>query len=336
MKDIRSLNKKKIALSEIEEFYKYDEYKTLYKEVIKLIDTGVIKPVKSSGHNGKSPALPLSYKVQMEDEDNTALFDEIKFKLSTKFDTGYYMRNIDKYKYDRQYILALNDYLANQTDKIKNRISINERSFEIWGREKFLGLEGGMKILNNLKFDNEYLNYYLTQEPLSYYSHQKTTPQNILIIENKDTFFSMRRHLLNGNKNIFGIEISTLIYGSGKGIIKSFKDFEVCAENYFLDKSNAFLYFGDLDYEGIVIYESLSRMYGEKYWIMPFINGYNAMVDKYKSSGIMELPAMKDGQNKNTSNSFFEHFERGFIDTVSGFLNCGRYIPQEILSIGDF
>ena len=37
-------------------------------------------------------------------------------------------------------------------------------------------------------------------ETLAYYSHTRKTPQNMLILENKDTFYSMRRHLLEGKR----------------------------------------------------------------------------------------------------------------------------------------
>ena len=42
----------------------------------------------------------------------------------------------------------------------------------------------------------------------------------------------MRNYLLNGHTEIFGAEIGTLIYGAGKGIIRSFQDFDLCAEPY--------------------------------------------------------------------------------------------------------
>lgn len=71
----------------------------------------------------------------------------------------------------------------------------------------------------------------------------------MLILENKDTFFSMCRHLLEGNEEILGIKIDTLIYGAGKGIFRSFEDFDLCVEPYMQAEGNQIFYFGDLDYE---------------------------------------------------------------------------------------
>lgn len=76
----------------------------------------------------------------------------------------------------------------------------------------------------------EALNVYRTTEPLSYYTHTRNTPQNILILENKDPFFSMRNYLLNGHTEIFGAEIGTLIYGAGKVLSVLFRIL-ICVRN---------------------------------------------------------------------------------------------------------
>ena len=59
---------------------------------------------------------------------------------------------------------------------------MNERSFEIFKKEKFFQKEGGIKFCEKLGIDRNKLNYYETSEPLSYYSHSKDFPQNILIM----------------------------------------------------------------------------------------------------------------------------------------------------------
>ena len=138
----------------------------------------------------------------------------------------YYLAHPDTYEKDRIWVLMLNEYLKKHADALLTAESLNERSFEIWHREKFLDREQGKKILKRCGLNVEALNVYRTTEPLSYYTHTRNTPQNILILENKDPFFSMRNYLLNGHTEIFGAEIGTLIYGAGKGIIRSFQDFD--------------------------------------------------------------------------------------------------------------
>lgn len=335
MKDIRSLNKKKLTLLEIENFYRINDYKTLHDIVLKLIKDKILTPVKNSKNNGKSPALLLSYWVELIGEDNSIFLDEIKYKLSTKFDTSYYLKNISKYKEDREYILRINAFLLKNADSLKKKISLNERSFEIFGKEKFLSKEGGKRIIKNLGLTEEFLNFYQTTVPLAYYSHSKEIPQNVLIIENKDTFYSMRKHLLEDNNKIFGVEISTLVYGGGKNINKTFEDFDICVEPYVSNKDNIILYLGDLDYEGILIYESLKKIFENKYKIKPFIEGYIAMITKSEKMK-NTLPTTKEGQNRNISKDFLSQFNDDFRDAIINILNNNEYIPQEILNIGDF
>lgn len=129
------------------------------------------------------------------------------------------------------------------------------------------------------------LNIYQTSEPLAYYTGSRQTPQTILITENKDTFYSMRRYLMERGSNqeipnILGQEIHTLVYGAGKGILRSMEDFKFCVEPYMNDSTNQYLYFGDLDYEGIGIYELLSVLFEEEHEIKPFVAAYEKMLQK--------------------------------------------------------
>lgn len=62
-------------------------------------------------------------------------------------------------------------------------------------------------------------------------------------------------------QKIFGMEIGTVIYGAGKGILRSFEDFQFCVEPHINHSANEILYFGDLDYEGIGIYERLADLF---------------------------------------------------------------------------
>lgn len=333
MKDIRTLCKKTISLDEINDFYNFDDYKTLYTTVTQLIATNILKPFKSSKSNGKTPALPVLYRVVFEKEDDQELINEIKYTLTSKFDTNYYFRHLDKYREDRAYILLLNSYILKED--YNKYMSINEKSFDIWGKEKFLANDGGKKILKNLNYDIKNLNFYQTSEPLSYYSHSKTVPQNIVIVENKDTFFSMRKFLLNGNESICDLKIGTLIYGGGKNIIKSFSDFEISVEDYVSDINNSLYYFGDIDYEGILICEALMRIFRNQYIIKPFKDAYIKMLQKYEYYNI-DLPITKEGQKRNITNIFFDEFDDYFKQSVLRFLSKEQYIPQEILNIGDF
>lgn len=333
MKLLRSTNKKKISLEEIAKLKKLSDYQSLVDFVINNIEEGHIAPIKLSGTNGKTPALYNRYRIIPLEVDNVKYENELKYSLHSSLKIDYYLHNINKYKQDREYIKRLNNYISNHKELLENSVSTNERSFEIWTREKFLQKEGGLRILKNLGLSPADLNIYDTSEPLSYYSHHKETPQNVLILENKDTFYSMRRHLINGDKTILGLPIGTLIYGKGKGILKSFKDFTFCVEPYLADESNQILYFGDLDYEGILIYEQLADIFKNEIPITPFHEAYIYMLKKARN---LTLPEMKEGQNKNISSHFINSFSDIERTEILEILGNNQYIPQEILSSRDF
>lgn len=335
MKDLRKLGLSKISLNEIKEYFRITEYDKLYEMVCSLIGENILKPVKVRGRNGMKPALFNEYHVIKEEIDYSNYKEEIHFKLNPFINTSYYLRNMDKYIKDRDYILTFSDFLDNDIELLNVEISRNERSFQIWSEEKYMAEGGGERLLRNCGLDMSFLNIYETSEPLAYYSLNKNVPQNIIIIENKDTFYSIRKYIMEGKESlIFGKNISTIIYGSGKKIYKSFNDFRMCGEPYFFDKNNKFLYFGDLDYEGVGIYEGIYELFNDNIKIELFKEAYIFMIEKYIKAGI-RLPDSKEGQNKNIKGIFLNNFNDKYKNIISDILNSGKYIPQEILNIKD-
>ncbi|MFA9465639.1 MAG: Wadjet anti-phage system protein JetD domain-containing protein [Velocimicrobium sp.] len=332
MKDIKQFPRNKITVEELQKFYHIEEYPQLVERINLLIDNGLIEPIKSSKLNGKKPGLYRAYRVLQDKSVFEPWRKEIQF-LAPEVNSSFYLGHLDQYENDRNYIQKLNQYFIKSKEKLDNEVSINERSFEIFGREKFLLKEGGIRILHNLGLEIADLNCYKTSQPLAYYSHRKNTGQIMLIIENKDTFFSMRKYLLEGNERIFDTLIGTLIYGGGKGIYRSLSDFDVCVEPYMRSVENHILYFGDLDYEGILIYEQVEKEMKEKYFFAPFTKAYEKMVVKGEK---LELPYSKEMQNKNGGNTFFDYFEPDLIKRMKCILEEGRYLPQEILQMSEF
>ena len=335
MKNLRNFNKKRIDIDELQQYLNIEYYIELVNVVTNLINEEVILPIKSSKLNGKKPALYNRYNIIYAKEDNSKYTQELSYGINIKLDKTYYMKNIEKYKEDRNFILSLSKFLDERIDLLSTEVAANERSFQIWEREKFLNREGGKRILRNLNLSEKFLNIYDTTQPLPYYSYSKNSPQKILIIENKDTFYSMRKHLIKGSNRIFSEKISTLIYGGGKNIYKTFKDFELCVEPYLLHRDNEILYLGDLDYEGIIIYEGLYEIFKDDFNIKPFVKGYEFMLEKFIKENV-NLPNTKEGQNRNIGQVFLREFTQEYRGVIINILSSNKYIPQEILNIGDF
>lgn len=313
-------------------------YEQQYQYVMELLEERKIRPVLASGTNGKKPALYREYWILEEKKNYYVLEEELNYEITPLISVDYYRAHPDIYEKDRQWVLLLNDFLKNKKESLNYPESLNERSFEIWRREKFLSKEQGKKILKRCGLNEEFLNVYRTTEPLAYYSHTRVVPQNLLILENKDTFYSMRRHLLEGNDKILGVTVGTLVYGAGKGILRSFQDFDFCVEPYMKAGENRIYYFGDLDYEGIGIYESLAELFVERWEIVPFLPAYEAMMEKAASMDKMQwdrLPDTKTGQNRNNRGLFFSYFDKQQTEKMKDILEKDKYIPQEILNISD-
>lgn len=324
---------KRISLEDI--FIKQPDisYAEMYGFIRSQLDAGVLKPVKASGTNGKRPALYREYWIVEKPKDYSVLEEELKYGLHPLISVDHYLSHLETYVQDRAWVQMLSDYLKYRRISLDHRESVNERSFEIWSQEKFLTKGPGKKILKRCGLDLGFLNIYETVEPLAYYSKTRETPQDLLILENKDTFYSMRQHMLGGGGKILGMEVGTLIYGGGKRILRSFQDFDICVEPYMRERSNRIYYFGDLDHEGIGIYESLAGMFQGRWEILPFCRAYEKMLEKAQK--VMQLPQTKEQQNRNISGAFFSYFEDTVQKRMLEILEKGVYIPQEIVNIWD-
>lgn len=322
---LKDYPRKRIELAAIEKHYGLFNYQELYQFIQRALQQGELEPVKASGSNGKKPALYKKYHIVTKIKNEDKLRQELLFSLSPALKNDYYLNHLRQYALDREAILKLSAFFSDHRDCLQFSTSLNERSFQIWQQEKFLAQEG-QRLLKNVGLTIDDLNIYETAEPLAYYSVSKETPQNILIIENKDTFYSLRKFLIERHPLILGCSIKTLIYAGGKRGIKGFQHFEASVEPYLLDKANQFYYFGDLDYEGILIFEKLR----DHFYCEPFVLGYEAMLKKARS---LQLPKTKEKQNRQISEMFFDYFEDSTV--MKEILESDRYIPQEILTMQD-
>ena len=244
--------RKKVSYDELISGKRFSSYQDEVDYIMRLIGQGELEPVKSSPKNGKRPALYTRYWKIIEDRDYSDYIDELRGRISARIEIDYYLNHLDIYVKERPYVLQLSEYLEKHQAELQVPISENERSFAIWKQEKFLSgrLDGGVSandVLKHCMISRELLNIYKTAEPLAYYSHSKKTPQNILILENLDPFYGMRRYMLGGKDSICGITFGTLVYGGGKRVSRAFADFELLAEPYLTAGDNRFYYLGDID-----------------------------------------------------------------------------------------
>lgn len=331
MNPLLEYKKATISLEEIGDLFVVKEYIILFNKIQELSASGSIEPVKSQGLNGKNPPLYKKYRIIKPQADSGEFIQEMKFHLPPSFSLDYYKQNIDKYSEHREYILPLAEYFKQRKESLQETMSLNERSLDIWGREKFLQENhlAGI-ILKNLGLTLEILNIYKTPEPFFAYLPPAKTSDNILIIENKDTWYTMRRLAREkGRAEFFGTDFTGLIYGEGKKILSSFAETADQEEERLSNKKAVFFYFGDLDFEGISIYTLLRQKFNSLRQINLFKQAYLKMVELASED---RLQLMKAQQIRKGYEEFLEEFPPNIQEKIIAWFEKGLCIPQEILN----
>lgn len=332
------------------------QYTAIAKEIQRMTRDGELDPVKTSKTNGRTPALFNRYREPVPDfappETQREEREEFTWCLTPPISHSYYSNHPERYHAERRYVLQLSDYLKHRADHLARRISLRERCFEIWQFEKcydeqpFQGERFNARdVLKHCGMTLDDLNAYRTVEPVPAFSLRYSTPQTVLIVENSDTFFSFWSYLssrpassLESRHTLFSTPIDSIVYGSGNKVTALGSHFSEALPAYLRCPANRFLYLGDLDDEGIAIFDALRRGLAGTVSIRPFREGYTAMARKARAmrGRGLRMPRMKERQRSGNIDDFLAVLPDDACDEVRRTLAEGRYIPQEILSDDDY
>lgn len=269
----------------------------------------------------------MKYRIIKQEETNKNYTNEIQ-TLCNMLNIEEYLKRPNIYEKHRDLLLILNKFLIQNKELLKVQMSKNERAYQIWNDEKILDDSLCKAIIkwNNLE---EKLNYYLTPEPFFDYIHTKKEEMNILVIENKDTWYTMRKVMNEVEKECYieNVEIDALLYGEGNKITKP-KALEEYEKEVVQRKCN-FIYWGDLDYTGIEMFERVIVQNKESNIIL-FTKIYERMLNIKE---IENLGKIKNNQNHNISlDLFLNNFASKEKDKIKTILKNDYYIPQEIIN----
>lgn len=319
---------------------KSKEYDEQYQAVQKAIADGKYKP-RGKALNGKQPALPQNYWEPVKEFDDPVLREKLHSLIYIKQEV--YRKHLDYFKTDWPYAEALNKFLS-EREKFPP-CSERERCYQIWGNEKFLsekysGNHTGQTLLNRCgitqKERTEKLKIYPTSEPLPQFNYKTAGFDKILIVENSDPFTACQK-VLESKGQILGEDFGVIIYGGGKRAVPSFKSDMQASPDFIRDKKKIFYYWGDLDYEGIGIYNKVaSALRKNGYKVVPWSGAYKAMLVQAESEDYYHLPngeleKTKDGQSSTDLTEFLSHFDAESGQKIQELLASRRYIAQEIL-----
>ncbi len=290
------------------------------REIIeRLINEGSISAVgKKKNHYG----LPLKFRKVKQASDSSVEVAEIIRSIIHPAAVDYYIRNIEDYNRDKEIIEKICAFLK---DECKEIITINERAYELFGDEKFFrgdeaGRSRGEVVLKRLGLDYSQIGCEETFEPFFSFwqsGYDKKVKRNVYIIENRDTFWSFKKYMMD--------KVDMLIYGEGKKIVSSFR----YMKEYGLNEGDGFYYFGDLDAEGVNILGKLQDEYSG-FKIVPFREAYLALLEIGFGNGLVK--SFKNQRiNEGYCRRFAGYFDSSDAKKIMKVLDGGYYIPQEAL-----
>jgi hypothetical protein len=324
LKHLQSYKNTNITISQLEALAEPDMTYSAFQPVIQsLLDNQVLMPVSKHGTNGKNPPLPLTFRIQkhvitlpLKLEIQAA---QLRFHHTIKLDS-YFKSSQVRWNKDRPAIEKVHEYLT-RYGMPQVEATAPERSFQLVGDEKWIDEKGGRKLLENVGLWNLMkistmpdplmlsVNLRKLRESQAVYRH--------LIVENKSTYYAIQPILSS-------LSFATLIYGAGWKVISGIENLQgqlsVGSEIH-----HHFVYFGDLDHEGIAIWHSLYQ----KCKVVPAVGLYQRLLEQNPSFGKGTQLVRNDAVNRFAA--FFSNVEGLHIQAL---LNGGRYLPQEALETG--
>ncbi|MCM3036845.1 DUF2220 domain-containing protein [Bacillus pumilus] len=297
----------------------------------KMVEKEKIQPVKARGHNHQTPPVFNEYRlVKQERRTNPTHIKKLMTNYPLFDMTAFYDEaEFEKWKY---YIDRVHVFLTNNSNTKKEMFKANERSFELFRNEKFLLDKEGIKFLANLGLTLSDLNCRRTYEPFVEYQPDPTSkPKTIMIIENRDTFDSVKELMMAGVNTWSGITFDMVIYGEGDKIQRSY----YFLEEYQLEDYEVY-YFGDLDARGIHICSELIKIDNR---IKPFTPFYIELLNCYGHETLTRTIKRKLKQTiiEDSLKLFSVFFECTYIDELKKYTeiiqNVQTYIPQEGLNL---
>jgi hypothetical protein len=327
--------KKKINSNDLEfqlrklmdDYFEMDGYSLFYRAVETLQAEGELIPIKNNQYNGKTPALPLFYWVNIKVQ--AAKWDRLEMmKLSNRFDFSYYERH-PEWQTEDEWNRIQNLYTFLKSSQEREIVSLEERSLELFGHEKFLidsdSFPDGKGFLARIGLSEDQLKMVNYGEPFVFWMKQGKEMkdiQRILIVENL-SFFHTSIKLLEENQLDYEPEL--IIYGEGTKIERSFSFFY----RMFPQKNYLFYYAGDLDAAGYGIIIRLIEKYPDC-CIQPALLIYRKMLECLEQRNDQKI-----GQTQNLKyrDLFFQWFTEEEQASLLQLWQENKRIPQEVLTI---
>ena len=331
MKHIEKLKKyakKTISKTDLETLFAVSSDEELFGIISVLSEQQILSPIKSSKTNGnRLYPIYLKYKVSFPQDTYEAELKEISALHPLLQSNGYLQSKPEEYKKYRFLLQKLDRYLFCRSE---NTISISrkERSFEIFDEEKALDDKTFCALLERIEITADTLAFYDTPEYcFNDYIPDRKAQMTLLICENKDIWFNIRRMMFENNAtNIFDTHIDGVVYGCGNKV--SGMD-ALTSYTEFIGSEVKYLYWGDIDRAGLNIYLSAVRA-NPNINIKLFVRAYEEMLRLAQTKNI---PDSDDERNRIEDYSqIFGLVDQNLRTLFEQSIQNNKRIPQEIIT----
>ena len=325
---IKKYGKKTISKTDLETLFAASSDEELFGIISVLSEQKILSPIKNSKTNGnRLYPIYLKYKISLPQDTYEAELKEISALHPLLQSNGYLQSKPEEYKKYRLLIQKLDRYLFSRS---VNEISISrkERSFEIFDEEKALDDKTFCTLLERIGITPNALALYDTPEYcFNDYIPDRKAQMTLLICENKDIWFNIRRMMFENNvTNIFDTYIDGVVYGcgnkvSGMGALTTYTEF--------IGSEVKYLYWRDIDRAGLNIYLSAVRA-NPNINIKLFVPAYEEMLRLAQSRNI---PDSDDERNRIEDYSqIFDLVNQNLRTIFEQSIQNNKRIPQEIIT----
>ncbi len=325
---LKKYGKKTISKTDLESVFAVSLEEELFEIISILSEQQILTPIKSSKTNGNR-LYPIysKYKVSLPQETYETELKEISALHPLLQRNGYLQSKPEEYKKYRLLLQKLDRYLFYRSE---NEISISrkERSFEIFDEEKTLDDKTFCSLLERIGITVGVLAFYDTPEYcFNDYIPDRKAQMTLLICENKDIWFNIRRMMFENNAtNIFDTHIDGVVFGCGNkvGGISALTSY-----TEFIGSEVKYLYWGDIDREGLNIYSRAVRA-NPNINIKLFVPAYEEMLRLAQTKNI---PDSDDERNRIEDYSqIFGLVDQNLRTIFEQSIQNNKRIPQEIIT----
>lgn len=356
---LKAYKGKRLAVDDLIQQTKSESYTEAANTIQTIEKKGHIARIEGSGTNGRVPKLYNRYQLLIQttkDDYSKEEIDKELLMLHPKIKTHHYSKYRKTYLKHREAILKISSFLKRCDKEDIPYVATNERSFEWFKDEKYLHslihsgetnlLEPQKKstFLNNLGLTLDDLKVYESNESFFYYVKPTNHPQHhILIVENKDTYVSLQKLLIENEEVKFeGINepITGVIYGEGFKIIDSLRTAFTHPDSIFSSPTTHYWYLGDLDYAGLNIYLILYENYKTLLNLNYFPNYFSYLIQVFEKKFPSEKwPTVSDKGKKHqplNPDVYRSLLPQSVTEEIIQQLEQDGYLPQETMSQSDW